>query len=67
MGKRAPLRTAPLWGLKSFGQPYMHDACAQSIEEAITCHAGEASDSAARFTTLAPSDRHELVRFLSEL
>jgi mono/diheme cytochrome c family protein len=67
MGKRAQIRTAPLWGLNSFGPPYMHDGCAQSIAEAITCHAGEASDATARFATLSSSDREELIRFLSDL
>jgi CxxC motif-containing protein (DUF1111 family) len=67
MGKRAQLRTAPLWGLNSFGPPYMHDACAQSISEAIACHAGEASSAASRFAALSPKDREALIRFLSDL
>jgi Di-haem oxidoreductase, putative peroxidase len=67
MGRRAQLRTAPLWGLNSFGPPYMHDACAQSIPEAIACHAGEASSAASRFAALPSKDREALVRFLSDL
>ena len=42
-------RTAPLWGVADSG-PYLHDGRAETLEEAIALHGGEAEDVAARYT-----------------
>jgi len=62
-------RTTPLIGLRFFGS-YLHDARAHSIDEAITMHAGvgsQANESVARYQALSPSQRAELLRFVTSL
>jgi len=56
-------RTAPLWGLRHHA-PYLHDGRADTIEQAIVAHGGEASASQALFTGLGAADRAALIRFL---
>lgn len=66
-------RTAPLWGLglspNSQGGQYflLHDGRAQSIEEAIQYHGGEAEQSKNNFNQLSESDRQTLLKFLESL
>jgi CxxC motif-containing protein (DUF1111 family) len=59
-------RTAPLWGVADSG-PFLHDGRAESLEQAIELHGGEASDVADRFKAAAPADREALVKFLKTL
>ncbi len=59
-------RTAPLWGVGKTA-PYMHDGRAHTLSEAIAMHAGQASDSAARFGSLTHAERAALVEFLRSL
>jgi CxxC motif-containing protein (DUF1111 family) len=61
------IRTAPLWGIGSFAGPYMHDASAKTLEEAILKHAGEAKASASKFKALPASDKAALLAFLKRL
>lgn len=66
-------RTPPLWGLglspNSQGGVYflMHDGRANSIEEAILLHGGEAENSKIEFQNLAQIDKENLLKFLKSL
>ncbi len=66
-------RTTPLWGLglggtsqggKSF---FLHDGRAKTIEEAISFHGGEASNSKSNFYNLSQADKQKLLKFLESL
>lgn len=59
-------RTAPLWGVGA-SKPYLHDGRAESLEEAIALHGGEATKSRDRFLALGDDDRKSLVSFLESL
>lgn len=59
-------RTAPLWGLARTA-PYMHDGRADSIEQAIAAHDGEARASVTAFSVLSPADRAAVLAFLGSL
>ena len=69
----AEWRTPPLWGLglsgNSQGGQYflLHDGRAGSIEEAITLHGGEGSQSRTRFQQLTSSEKAQLTKFLESL
>ncbi len=65
-------RTPPLWGigLTQTVLPYslyLHDGRAQTLEEAILWHGGEAKVSREAFKNLNKSDRTALVKFLRSL
>jgi len=60
-------RTAPLWGLTSTGPPFMHDARAQTVEEAIQVHGGEARNSVVAYESLGVVQRAALLDFLNSL
>lgn len=65
-------RTPPLWGAglnsrvngNSF---FLHDGRAQSIEEAIVWHGGEAEKSQKQFIALPATDRQALIQFVQSL
>jgi CxxC motif-containing protein (DUF1111 family) len=59
-------RTPPLWGVGRTA-PYMHNGRARTLSDAITMHAGQAADSAARFRLLTHAERAALVEFLRSL
>ncbi len=59
-------RTSPLWGLRD-SAPYLHDGRAETIEEAIRLHGGEAAGSAQRYEKLPARDQAELQFFLLSL
>jgi len=59
-------RTAPLWGL-SETPPYLHDGSADTIEQAIAGHSGEATDVVAAWEALSDGDRAALLTFLETL
>ena len=59
-------RTPPLWGLSDTA-PYMHDGLAETVEEAIMAHAGEADASRNAFEQLSADDRDALIAFLESL
>ena len=69
----AEWRTPPLWGLglskKSQGGKYflLHDGRAQSIEEAINYHGGEALNSKQQYQQLSIADKNKLIKFLESL
>lgn len=66
-------RTPPLWGLglskNSQGGRYflMHDGRAESIEEAIALHGGEANNSRDAFLSLSEEEKKHLIKFLESL
>jgi len=59
-------RTPPLWGL-AHSAPYFHDGRADTIEQAIQSHAGEATGARTNFTALSDTERQALLAFLSSL
>ena len=66
-------RTAPLWGLGlaaefQGGQMFLlHDGRANSIQEAVEYHGGEASGARGAFLALTPSQREAIMAFLMSL
>ncbi len=66
-------RTPPLWGLglspNSQGGQYflLHDGRAQSIEEAILLHGGEALASRNKFNLLPATEKSLIIKFLKSL
>ena len=64
-------RTAPLWNLaeklNSYEALFLHDGRAQTMEEAILWHGGEAESSRLYFQTLDRDQRYQLLLFLSQL
>jgi CxxC motif-containing protein (DUF1111 family) len=69
----AEWRTPPLWGLglsvNSQGGSYflMHDGRANSIQQAIELHGGEAAHAKNLFVNLSQTDKLKLIKFLESL
>jgi CxxC motif-containing protein (DUF1111 family) len=59
-------RTPPLWGV-SFTAPYLHDGRAETLDEAIRMHGGEAKRIAANYKLLPPRQRQAMILFLEDL
>ncbi|MFO0949900.1 MAG: di-heme oxidoredictase family protein [Isosphaeraceae bacterium] len=59
-------RTAPLWGVADSG-PWMHGGRAETLEQAVALHGGEASDVALRFSKRPVADQEDIVAFLKTL
>jgi CxxC motif-containing protein (DUF1111 family) len=59
-------RTPPLWGLRD-SAPYLHDGRAETIDQAIRSHGGQASASAQRYAQLSPRELAQLDAFLRAL
>lgn len=59
-------RTAPLIGLRHL-RAYLHDGRADTLEEAIRAHAGEAAPTTARYEALTAPERTHLLTFLESL
>jgi CxxC motif-containing protein (DUF1111 family) len=64
--RRREWKTPPLWGLRDSG-PYLHDGRAETIEEAVLYHGGEATSSAHLFRMMPASERVQLIDFLTSL
>jgi len=65
-------RTPPLWGIgltKAVGgvEAYLHDGRAQSLQEAIIWHGGEAQSSRDQYAQLSENERRALLEFLRDL
>jgi CxxC motif-containing protein (DUF1111 family) len=65
-------RTPPLWGLGLTQavlpySGYLHDGRAQTLEESILWHGGEAETSKEMFRQMSEGDRKALIRFLNSL
>lgn len=63
---RQEWRTPPLWGVRDSG-PYLHDGRADTLEQAVAFHAGEADKSTMRFFQLSPEQRFQVLTFLKSL
>ncbi|MEM9368148.1 MAG: di-heme oxidoredictase family protein, partial [Planctomycetota bacterium] len=59
-------RTPPLWGVADTA-PYLHDGRAETLQQAILLHGGEAQSSRDAFADLAEWKQEQLVAFLSSL
>lgn len=59
-------RTQPLWGLAAVG-PYLHDGRADTIDQAILAHGGEASASRDAYAAMSAADQADLIEFLNSL
>jgi CxxC motif-containing protein (DUF1111 family) len=59
-------RTPPLWGLRDTA-PYLHDGRADTISDAVSAHAGEATASIAAYSALEPAELAALQAFLESL
>ena len=60
------MRTAPLWGLRA-SAPYLHDGRAETVDEAIRGHDGEARAARDRYRRLSPNQKQQLMDFLNSL
>jgi len=56
-------RTQPLWGVRHTA-PFLHDGRADTLEEAILLHGGEAMAVRNAFAALTVADRTAVIRFL---
>lgn len=63
---RSEWRTPPLWGLRETG-PYLHDGRADTLEQAIAVHGGEASSTATLYFRLPRRDRDSVLFFLKSI
>lgn len=59
-------RTQPLWGVVAVG-PYLHDGRADTLDEAIRLHGGEAEASRAAYEALDDAGRGQILAFLASL
>jgi CxxC motif-containing protein (DUF1111 family) len=59
-------RTPPLWGLRD-SAPYLHDGRAETVDQAIRAHGGQATASAQRYGQLSARERAALETFLLSL
>jgi CxxC motif-containing protein (DUF1111 family) len=60
-------RTPPLWGVAD-SAPYLHHGRAESLEQAIGLHAGQAESAVKKYCEeLAPDQRRQLIAFLKNL
>ena len=64
--KRVEWRTPPLWGFRDSG-PYLHDGRAESLDEAVAMHGGEAEKTARRYFALPHRSRLQIETFLRSL
>ena len=65
-------RTAPLWNIGltagvSFGEAYLHDGRARTLNEAILWHGGEAEASKQNYVGMTQSEKDALIAFLKSL
>jgi CxxC motif-containing protein (DUF1111 family) len=59
-------RTQPLWGIAA-ASPYLHDGRAETIDEAVRWHGGEATSIQEAYVALSPDARQDLIAFLESL
>ena len=59
-------RTQPLWGIGVVG-PYLHDGRADTLDEAIRWHGGEAQNSRDAYVAMSEAERSQLIAFLNSL
>ena len=59
-------RTPPLWGNRDTA-PYMHDGRAETVDEAIRAHFGEANAARQAYEALSDDERAALLHFLADI
>ena len=59
-------RTQPLWGIVATG-PYLHDGRADTIDDAIRWHGGEAERSRDSYLAMSDGERADMIAFLESL
>lgn len=59
-------RTQPLWGVRHFG-PFLHDGRAETLDDAIRMHGGEAEPAVFGYVGLSKAERDDLIAFLEHL
>lgn len=59
-------RTQPLWGVAAAG-PYLHDGRADTLDEAIRAHGGEALASRDAYVAMSSEERDDVIAFLESL
>lgn len=59
-------RTPPLWGFRD-SAPYLHDGRAETLEEAVALHQGQAADSSRAFFSRTDGERAQVESFLKSL
>jgi CxxC motif-containing protein (DUF1111 family) len=59
-------RTPPLWGFRDSG-PYLHDGRAETLDQAVALHDGEAALIAHKFFELGAKERRQVEAFLKSL
>jgi CxxC motif-containing protein (DUF1111 family) len=59
-------RTAPLWGFRDSG-PYLHDGRADTIDQAVALHGGEAMNITGKYFGLSFRERRHVETFLKSL
>jgi CxxC motif-containing protein (DUF1111 family) len=59
-------RTPPLWGVRD-SAPYLHDGRAETLDQAIRSHGGQAATSAQKYAQLSTRERAQLEAFLLSL
>jgi CxxC motif-containing protein (DUF1111 family) len=59
-------KTQPLWGVGAVA-PYLHDGAADTLDEAIRLHAGEAEAARDAYVAMSNDDRGDLLAFLDSL
>jgi CxxC motif-containing protein (DUF1111 family) len=62
----AEWRTPPLWGLRD-SSPYLHDGRADTVDQAIRAHGGEAAPAQAAWVALEEAQRRDVLAFLDTL
>jgi CxxC motif-containing protein (DUF1111 family) len=60
------MRTAPLWGISTTA-PYLHSGAADTLDEAIRAHDGEAATVRDAYEALSDAEREDLLSFLNTL
>ncbi len=59
-------KTPALWGVAD-SAPYLHDGSAETLEDAIRRHKGDAKSVSKKYEELSPEDRTAVIAFLSSL
>jgi|GEM_PF-515105 len=59
-------RTPPLWGVAD-SAPYLHYGRAETLEQAIVFHGGQAATTTKKYRELSPDQRRQILAFLENL
>ena len=66
LAESSEFRTQPLWGVAATA-PYLHDGSADTLDEAIRLHGGEAAGAVASYAELSELERLDVIAFLESL